>query len=87
MGSSIQIALFVIPVIELLAWTIGKPMTLLFDRESSSLNKKKKKKNAAVETDLIFWLHFHSLRVYRTFLICIDRQPNFGGRTIKVSSL
>ncbi|XAO23621.1 calcium/proton exchanger [Cryptococcus bacillisporus CA1280] len=30
-GSSIQIALFVIPVIELLAWTIGKPMTLLFD--------------------------------------------------------
>lgn len=86
MGSSIQIALFVIPVIELLAWTIGKPMTLLFDRESSSLNQKKKKK-AAVETDLIFWLHFHSLRVYRTFLICIDRQPNFGGRTIKVSSL
>lgn len=84
MGSSIQIALFVIPVIELLAWTIGKPMTLLFDRESSSLNKKN---NAAVETDLIFWLHFHSLRVYRTFLICIDRQPNFGGRTIKVSSL
>lgn len=33
-GSSIQVALFVIPVIELLAWTIGKPMTLLFDRES-----------------------------------------------------
>jgi Ca2+:H+ antiporter len=32
-GSSIQIALFVIPVIQLLAWTIGKPMTLLFDRE------------------------------------------------------
>ncbi|KAK4684039.1 Ca2+:H+ antiporter, partial [Tremellales sp. Uapishka_1] len=30
-GSSIQIALFVIPVIELLAWCIGKPMTLLFD--------------------------------------------------------
>ncbi|ORY32632.1 Sodium/calcium exchanger protein-domain-containing protein [Naematelia encephala] len=30
-GSSIQIALFVIPVIELLAWTIGKPLTLLFD--------------------------------------------------------
>ncbi|KAK8858950.1 calcium/proton exchanger [Kwoniella newhampshirensis] len=30
-GSSIQIALFVIPVIQLLAWTIGKPMTLLFD--------------------------------------------------------
>ena len=26
-GSSIQIALFVIPVIELLAWTIGKPLT------------------------------------------------------------
>lgn len=26
-GSSIQIALFVIPVIQLLAWTIGKPMT------------------------------------------------------------
>lgn len=33
-GSSIQVALFVIPVIELLAWTIGKPMTLLFDRTS-----------------------------------------------------
>lgn len=32
-GSSIQIALFVIPVIQLLAWTIGKPMTLLFDRK------------------------------------------------------
>lgn len=32
-GSSIQVALFVIPVIELLAWTIGKPMTLLFDRK------------------------------------------------------
>jgi len=30
-GSSIQIALFVIPVIQLLAWTINKPMTLLFD--------------------------------------------------------
>lgn len=30
-GSSIQIALFVIPVIQLLAWCIGKPMTLLFD--------------------------------------------------------
>ncbi|WRT66116.1 calcium/proton exchanger [Kwoniella shivajii] len=30
-GSSIQIALFVIPVIQLLAWSIGKPMTLLFD--------------------------------------------------------
>jgi Ca2+/H+ antiporter len=26
-GSSIQVALFVIPVIQLLAWTIGKPMT------------------------------------------------------------
>lgn len=32
-GSSIQIALFVIPVIQLLAWTLGKPLTLLFDRE------------------------------------------------------
>lgn len=31
-GSSIQIALFVIPVIQLLAWTISKPMTLMFDR-------------------------------------------------------
>ncbi|WOO85549.1 Vacuolar calcium ion transporter [Vanrija pseudolonga] len=30
-GSSIQIALFVIPVIQLLAWTLGKPLTLLFD--------------------------------------------------------
>ncbi|ORX36920.1 Sodium/calcium exchanger protein-domain-containing protein [Kockovaella imperatae] len=30
-GSSIQIALFVIPVIELLAWCISKPLTLLFD--------------------------------------------------------
>ncbi|CAD6591241.1 MAG: hypothetical protein TREMPRED_006041, partial [Tremellales sp. Tagirdzhanova-0007] len=30
-GSSIQIALFVIPVIQLLAWSIAKPMTLLFD--------------------------------------------------------
>lgn len=36
-GSSIQIALFVIPVIELLAWTINKPLTLLFDRESIHL--------------------------------------------------
>ncbi|ODO08937.1 calcium/proton exchanger [Cryptococcus wingfieldii CBS 7118] len=34
-GSSIQIALFVIPVMELLAWTIGKPMTLLFDAYES----------------------------------------------------
>lgn len=33
-GSSIQIALFVIPVIQLLAWTISKPMTLMFDRMS-----------------------------------------------------
>lgn len=30
-GSSIQIALFVIPFIVLLGWTLGKPMTLLFD--------------------------------------------------------
>lgn len=30
-GSSIQISLFVIPVIVLLAWCIGKPLTLLFD--------------------------------------------------------
>jgi Ca2+:H+ antiporter len=35
-GSSIQIALFVIPVIQLLAWTISKPMTLMFDRMSVS---------------------------------------------------
>ncbi|TYJ53428.1 calcium/proton exchanger [Cryptococcus floricola] len=34
-GSSIQIALFVIPVMELLAWSIGKPMTLLFDAYES----------------------------------------------------
>lgn len=32
MGSSIQIALFVIPVIQLLAWCISKPLTLMFDR-------------------------------------------------------
>lgn len=30
-GSSIQIALFVIPVIQLLAWCISKPLTLMFD--------------------------------------------------------
>lgn len=30
-GSSIQIALFVIPFIVILGWIIGKPMTLLFD--------------------------------------------------------
>ncbi|TXT07157.1 hypothetical protein VHUM_03327 [Vanrija humicola] len=30
-GSSIQIALFVIPVIQLLAWTLNKPLSLLFD--------------------------------------------------------
>jgi len=30
-GSSIQIALFVIPFIVTLGWIIGKPMTLLFD--------------------------------------------------------
>ncbi|KAJ8072705.1 hypothetical protein PM082_016264 [Marasmius tenuissimus] len=30
-GSSIQIALFVIPFIVVLAWIIGKPLTLLFD--------------------------------------------------------
>jgi Ca2+:H+ antiporter len=30
-GSSIQIALFVIPLIVTLGWIIGKPMTLLFD--------------------------------------------------------
>lgn len=30
-GSSIQIALFVIPVIVLLGWAAGKPLTLLFD--------------------------------------------------------
>ncbi|KAI0075242.1 calcium/proton exchanger [Panus rudis PR-1116 ss-1] len=30
-GSSIQIALFVIPLIVVLGWIIGKPMTLLFD--------------------------------------------------------
>jgi len=30
-GSSIQIALFVIPFIVTLAWIIGKPLTLLFD--------------------------------------------------------
>lgn len=33
-GSSIQIALFVIPVIQLLAWCISKPLTLMFDRMS-----------------------------------------------------
>ncbi|TRM65056.1 Sodium/calcium exchanger protein-domain-containing protein [Schizophyllum amplum] len=31
MGSSIQIALFVIPFIVTLAWIMGKPLTLLFD--------------------------------------------------------
>ncbi|KAF8513510.1 Sodium/calcium exchanger protein-domain-containing protein [Gautieria morchelliformis] len=31
MGSSIQIALFVIPFITILAWIMGKPLTLLFD--------------------------------------------------------
>ncbi|KAG6856385.1 hypothetical protein H0H87_005082 [Tephrocybe sp. NHM501043] len=37
-GSSIQIALFVIPFIVTLAWIIGKPLTLLFDPyESVSL--------------------------------------------------
>lgn len=30
-GSSIQIALFVIPVLVLLAWALGKPLSLLFD--------------------------------------------------------
>ncbi|KAF9450331.1 calcium/proton exchanger [Macrolepiota fuliginosa MF-IS2] len=30
-GSSLQIALFVIPVIVILGWIMGKPMTLLFD--------------------------------------------------------
>jgi len=30
-GSSIQIALFVIPFIITLAWILGKPLTLLFD--------------------------------------------------------
>lgn len=30
-GSSIQVALFCIPFVELIAWWIGKPMTLLFD--------------------------------------------------------
>ncbi|KIJ46077.1 hypothetical protein M422DRAFT_778583 [Sphaerobolus stellatus SS14] len=30
-GSSIQIALFVIPFITILAWILGKPLTLLFD--------------------------------------------------------
>jgi len=30
-GSSIQIALFVIPFITILAWIMGKPLTLLFD--------------------------------------------------------
>ncbi|ESK89044.1 calcium ion transporter [Moniliophthora roreri MCA 2997] len=30
-GSSIQIALFVIPFIVILGWIIGKPLTLLFD--------------------------------------------------------
>ncbi|KAF8149859.1 Sodium/calcium exchanger protein-domain-containing protein [Crassisporium funariophilum] len=30
-GSSIQIALFVIPFIVILAWILGKPLTLLFD--------------------------------------------------------
>jgi Ca2+:H+ antiporter len=30
-GSCIQIALFVIPVLILVAWGLGKPLTLLFD--------------------------------------------------------
>ena len=30
-GSCIQIALFVIPVLILIAWGLGKPLTLLFD--------------------------------------------------------
>lgn len=30
-GSSIQVAMFVIPVVQLLAWCISKPMTMLFD--------------------------------------------------------
>jgi Ca2+:H+ antiporter len=30
-GSCIQIALFVVPVLILVAWGIGKPLTLLFD--------------------------------------------------------
>jgi hypothetical protein len=30
-GSSIQIALFVIPLLILLAWAIGQPLTLYFD--------------------------------------------------------
>jgi Ca2+:H+ antiporter len=30
-GSSIQIALFVIPLLVLIGWMIGKPMSLLFD--------------------------------------------------------
>jgi Ca2+:H+ antiporter len=37
-GSSIQIALFVIPFIVTLGWIIGKPMTLFFDPfESAAL--------------------------------------------------
>ncbi|KAF9453187.1 hypothetical protein P691DRAFT_659170, partial [Macrolepiota fuliginosa MF-IS2] len=34
-GSSIQIALFVLPFIVTLGWMIGKPMTLLFDPYAS----------------------------------------------------
>lgn len=30
-GSALQIAVFVIPVLVLLAWTLGKPLTLYFD--------------------------------------------------------
>jgi len=30
-GSCIQIALFVIPILVLVAWGMGKPLTLLFD--------------------------------------------------------
>lgn len=35
-GSSIQIALFVIPLITILAWILGKPLLLLFDVFGSS---------------------------------------------------
>lgn len=30
-GSSIQIALFVVPTLVLLAWAIGQPLTMQFD--------------------------------------------------------
>jgi calcium/proton exchanger cax len=62
-GSSIQIALFVIPVIQLLAWCISKPLTLMFDRMSF----------LPPTLTLLSKIELTgSLRVYRIVLYCFD---------------